>query len=76
MTAATQDGTNRRSGGPCHLGGQFLSKEQVGQLHQLAQVYDVPVVCYGLRSDFRSDPFPGSAYLMVLADDIEEIKKI
>jgi len=55
---------------------QFLSKEQVVQLHQLAQVRGVPVICYGLRSDFRGDPFPGSAYLLALADDIEEIKNI
>lgn len=55
---------------------QFLSKEQVGQLHQLAQVRRVPVICYGLRSDFRGDPFPGSAYLLALADDLEEIKNI
>ena len=55
---------------------QFLSKEQVSQLHQLAQVGGVPVICYGLRSDFRGDPFPGSAYLLALADDIEEIKNI
>jgi thymidine kinase len=55
---------------------QFLTKEQVQQLHQLAQVRGVPVICYGLRSDFRGDPFPGSAYLLALADDIEEIKNI
>lgn len=55
---------------------QFLSKAQVVQLHQLAQVRGVPVICYGLRSDFRGDPFPGSAYLLALADDIEEIKNI
>jgi thymidine kinase len=55
---------------------QFLSQAQVVQLHQLAQVRGVPVICYGLRSDFRGDPFPGSAYLLALADDIEEIKNI
>ncbi|RJG25807.1 thymidine kinase [Massilia cavernae] len=55
---------------------QFLSTVQVQQLHQLAQVKGVPVICYGLRSDFRGDPFPGSAYLLALADDIEEIKNI
>ena len=38
---------------------QFLTKEQVVQLHQLAQVRGVPVICYGLRSDFRGEPFPG-----------------
>lgn len=55
---------------------QFLSPPQVAQLHQLAQVRGVPVICYGLRSDFRGEPFPGSAYLLALADDIEEIKNI
>lgn len=55
---------------------QFLSPQQVSQLHQLAQVRGVPVICYGLRSDFRGEPFPGSAYLLALADDIEEIKNI
>jgi thymidine kinase len=55
---------------------QFLTKEQVVQLHQVAQVRGVPVICYGLRSDFRGEPFPGSAYLLALADDIEEIKNI
>ena len=55
---------------------QFLTTAQVQQLHQLAQVRGVPVICYGLRSDFRGDPFPGSAYLLALADDIEEIKNI
>jgi thymidine kinase len=55
---------------------QFLSTVQVQQLHQLAQVRGVPVICYGLRSDFRGAPFPGSAYLLALADDIEEIKNI
>lgn len=55
---------------------QFLTTAQVQQLHQLAQVRGVPVICYGLRSDFRGEPFPGSAYLLALADDIEEIKNI
>jgi thymidine kinase len=40
---------------------QFLSPQQVVQLHQLAQVCGVPVICYGLRSDFLGLPFPGSA---------------
>ena len=55
---------------------QFLTPAQVSQLHQLAQVRGVPVICYGLRSDFRGEPFPGSAYLLALADDIEELKNI
>lgn len=55
---------------------QFLTTVQVQQLHQVAQVRGIPVICYGLRSDFRGEPFPGSAYLLALADDIEEIKNI
>lgn len=55
---------------------QFLSPNQVKQLHILAQVHGVPVICYGLRSDFLGNPFPGSAYILALADDIEEIKNI
>ncbi|MFZ6654442.1 thymidine kinase [Undibacterium sp. TJN19] len=55
---------------------QFLTAEQVKQLHQLAQVRGVPVICYGLRSDFLGEPFTGSAYLLALADDIEELKNI
>ncbi len=55
---------------------QFLTSAQVKQLHQLAQVKGVPVICYGLRSDFMGDPFEGAAYLLALADDIEELKNI
>jgi len=55
---------------------QFLSAAQVQQLHQLAHVRGVPVICYGLRSDFLGEPFVGSSYLLTLADDIEELKNI
>jgi thymidine kinase len=55
---------------------QFLSPAQVRQLHRLAQVGGVPVICYGLRTDFMGAPFPGSASLLALADDIEELKNI
>ena len=55
---------------------QFLSPEQVRQLHRLAHAGHVPVICYGLRSDFRGDAFPGSAMLLTLADDLEEMKTI
>jgi thymidine kinase len=55
---------------------QFLSPEQVRQLHRLAHAGRVPVICYGLRSDFRGDAFPGSAMLLTLADDVEEMKTI
>lgn len=55
---------------------QFLTPEQVRQLHRLAHQHPVPVLCYGLRSDFRGDPFPGSTLLLTLADDLEEMKTI
>jgi thymidine kinase len=55
---------------------QFLTPLQVIGLHRVAQVRRIPVICYGLRSDFRGEPFPGSAYLLSLADTIEEIKNI
>ena len=55
---------------------QFLSPEQVRQLHRLAHQKHVPVICYGLRSDFRGEPFPGAAALLTLADDLEEMKTI
>ena len=55
---------------------QFLDPEQVRQLHKLAHVANIPVICYGIRSDFLGEPFPGAAYLLTLADDIEELKNI
>jgi thymidine kinase len=55
---------------------QFLDPEQVRQLHKLAHVADLPVIAYGIRSDFLGEPFPGAAYLLTLADDIEELKNI
>jgi thymidine kinase len=55
---------------------QFLTADQVRQLHRLAHVNGVPVICYGLRSDFRAEPFAGSAALLILADDIEEMKSV
>ncbi|MFZ6864055.1 thymidine kinase [Undibacterium sp. Ji67W] len=55
---------------------QFLTPEQVRQLHQLAHVRGVPVICYGIRSDFLGEPFPGSTYLLALSDTIEELKNI
>ncbi len=55
---------------------QFLSELQVTQLHRLAHTSSTPVICYGLRSDFLGNPFPGSKSLLTLADDLEEMKTI
>ena len=55
---------------------QFLTPAQVRQLHRMAHCEDIPVICYGLRSDFRGEAFPGAAMLLTLADDVEEMKSI
>lgn len=55
---------------------QFLSKEHVQQLHKLAALRNIPVMCFGLRTDFQGNPFEGSTYLLALAEDIQEIKAI
>jgi thymidine kinase len=55
---------------------RFLTSEQVRQLHRMAHREDVPVICFGLRSDFRGDGFPGAITLLTLADDLEEMKTI
>jgi thymidine kinase len=53
---------------------QFLSARQIDQLRELTRRASVPVICYGLRTDFRSRLFEGSRRLMEVADAIEEIK--
>ena len=53
---------------------QFLTEDQVNQLSDVVDFLDVSVMCFGLRTDFKSQLFPGSKRLFELADDIEEIK--
>lgn len=55
---------------------QFLSKEEVGFLTDVVDDLNVPVICYGLRADFKGDLFPGSEALLACADIIEEVKTI
>ena len=55
---------------------QFLSKQQVEQLTNIVDELKLPVLAYGIRSDFRGEPFEGSLYLLVWADNIVEIKTI
>jgi thymidine kinase len=55
---------------------QFLSKEQIWQLTDIVDDLECDVIAYGLRSDFRGEPFEGSIYLMTLADEIEELKTV
>lgn len=52
---------------------QFLTTEQVVELRELVDTFDTTVICYGLRTDFRRQPFPASALLLSLADKMEEI---
>ena len=55
---------------------QFLTKQQVKQLTDVVDKLNISVICYGLRNDFKGEPFEGSCYLLTLADTIEEIKTI
>lgn len=55
---------------------QFLSPEQIDELRTLVDEEDIPVLCFGLKTDFRTRFFPGSCRLMELADSITEIKTI
>jgi thymidine kinase len=53
---------------------QFLSANIIEQLREITLTKNIPVICYGLRTDFRSKLFEGSARLMEIADSIEEVK--
>ncbi len=55
---------------------QFLTPEQVWQVSDVADQLDIPVLCYGLRTDFQGKLFPGSATLLGIADDLAELKTI
>lgn len=55
---------------------QFLNKNQVLQLTEITDALKLPVLTYGLRSDFLGEPFEGSKYLLVLADKLIEVKTI
>jgi len=53
---------------------QFLSAKVIEELRRITMEWDLPVICYGLRTDFKTHLFEGSARLMELADSIEEVK--
>ena len=55
---------------------QFLGKPQVWQLTEVVDTLRIPVLCYGLRTDFRGELFEGSQYLLAWADEMTEIKTI
>lgn len=55
---------------------QFFTAEQIDDLRYIVDNYDIPVLCFGLRTDFRTKLFPGSLRLFEVADSISEIKTI
>jgi thymidine kinase len=55
---------------------QFLSRDQVYQLTEVVDQLDIPVLCFGLRTDFRGELFEGSRFLLAWSDELEEIRTI
>jgi len=55
---------------------QFLTREQVDQLAQIVDVCGVPALCFGIRTDFRGELFPGSTRLLAIADKLSELKTV
>ncbi len=55
---------------------QFLTRDQVYQLSEVVDRLSIPVLCFGLRTDFQGELFPGSHYLLAWADRLEELKTI
>lgn len=72
--------TRELAAGPLHCvlidEAQFLSRDQVFQLSDVTDELNVPVLAYGLRTDFRGEPFEGSKYLLAWADVLNELKAI
>ncbi len=55
---------------------QFFTEQQIDQLKYIAENNDIPIICFGLRSDFRTKLFPGSKRVFEIADSITEVKSI
>ncbi len=73
-------GAFKKGNGPVHCvlidEAQFLNKKQVNQLFRVAVIQNIPVICYGLRTDFLLKGFEGSSELLLLSHSIEELKTI
>ena len=71
---------NRMDQGPCACvlvdEAQWMTRDQVWQLARAVDDLNLPVMCYGLRVDFRGELFPGSAALLALADEMREVRTI
>ncbi|MFV0425256.1 MAG: thymidine kinase [Bacilli bacterium] len=55
---------------------QFFTKDHIDQMYEIAVVKNIPVICYGLRTDFRTEGFLGSERLLLIAHSLEELKTI
>ena len=55
---------------------QFLAAAQVDQLARVVDELNIPVLCFGIRTDFQAEPFPGSARLLAIADKLSELKTV
>jgi thymidine kinase len=55
---------------------QFLTPEQVWALARVSDYAKIPIMCYGLRTDFQGELFPGAATLLAIADDVREIRTL
>lgn len=72
------DARNRHSQVHCVLidEAQFLTRDQVFQLGEVTDKLNIPVLAYGLRTDFQGEPFEGSKYLLAWSDNLKELKAI
>ncbi len=55
---------------------QFFTTDHINQLYEIAVLKNIPVICYGLRTDFKTEGFPGSERLLLIAHSLEELKTI
>jgi len=55
---------------------QFLTTEQVNQLAEIVDLHDIPVLCFGIRTDFQGELFSGSSRLLAIADKLSELKTV
>ncbi|MEG1256465.1 thymidine kinase [Clostridium sp.] len=55
---------------------QFFTKQQIDEMFKIAVILDIPVICYGLRTDFQMEGFEGSKRLLLIAHSLEELKTI
>lgn len=55
---------------------QFLTKKQVDELYMVSKIYNIPVICYGLRCDYKLEGFEGSTRLLQISDQLDELSSV